>query len=95
MLNRKEKTNFDENSKIIKNPSELKKEEIIQENEGRQIIQENEENENEENYYIEEETKKNNIPCFEVLSNLILNFSKILKKDLIMFKNHLKLEQRL
>ena len=30
--------------------------------------------------HIEEETKKNNIPCFEVLSNLILNFSKLLKK---------------
>jgi len=31
--------------------------------------------------HIEEETKKNNIPCFEVLSNLILNFSKLLKKE--------------
>ena len=31
--------------------------------------------------YMEEETKKNNIPCFEVLSNLITDFSKLLKKE--------------
>ena len=31
--------------------------------------------------YMAEETKKNNIPCFEVLSNLITDFSKLLKKE--------------
>ena len=31
--------------------------------------------------YMEEETKKNNIPCFEALGDLILNFSKLLKKE--------------
>ena len=31
--------------------------------------------------YLTEESKKNNIPCFEVLGNLIDNFSKLLKKE--------------
>jgi len=31
--------------------------------------------------YLAEETKKNNVPCFEVLGNLILDFSKLLKKE--------------
>jgi len=31
--------------------------------------------------YMEEKTKKNNIPCFEALGDLILNFSKLLKKE--------------
>ena len=31
--------------------------------------------------YMAEKTKKNNIPCFEVLSNLITDFSKLLKKE--------------
>jgi len=31
--------------------------------------------------YLASETKKNNIPCFEVLGNLISNFSKLLKKE--------------
>ena len=31
--------------------------------------------------YIAEETKKNNIPCFEVLGNLIADFSKLLKQE--------------
>ena len=31
--------------------------------------------------YLKLETKKNNIPCFEVLGNLISNFSKLLKKE--------------
>jgi len=31
--------------------------------------------------YLIEECKKNNIPCFEVLGNLISNFSKLLKKE--------------
>ena len=31
--------------------------------------------------YIVEETKKNNIPCFEVLGSLISDFSKLLKKE--------------
>jgi [pyruvate, water dikinase]-phosphate phosphotransferase / [pyruvate, water dikinase] kinase len=31
--------------------------------------------------YMAEETKKNNIPCFEALSNLITDFSKLLKKE--------------
>ena len=31
--------------------------------------------------YLKSETKKNNIPCFEVLGNLISNFSKLLKKE--------------
>mgnify|MGYP006157084171 FL=1 len=31
--------------------------------------------------YMAEETKKNNIPCFEVLGNLITNFSKLLKQE--------------
>ena len=30
--------------------------------------------------YMEEESKKNNIPCFEVLGNLIADFSKLLKQ---------------
>ena len=30
--------------------------------------------------YIATETKKNNIPCFEVLGNLISDFSKLLNK---------------
>ena len=31
--------------------------------------------------YLATETKKNNIPCFEVLGNLITNFSKLLKQE--------------
>ena len=31
--------------------------------------------------YIVSETKKNNIPCFEVLGNLIADFSKLLKQE--------------
>ena len=31
--------------------------------------------------YLYSETKKNNIPCFEVLGNLISDFSKLLKKE--------------
>ena len=31
--------------------------------------------------YIDEETKKNNIPCFEALGNLIADFSKLLKQE--------------
>ena len=31
--------------------------------------------------YMAEETKKNSIPCFEVLGDLITNFSKLLKKE--------------
>ena len=31
--------------------------------------------------YLKLETKKNNIPCFEVLGDLISNFSKLLKKE--------------
>ena len=31
--------------------------------------------------YIVEETKKNNIPCFEVLGSLITDFSKLLKQE--------------
>ena len=31
--------------------------------------------------YIAEETKKNNIACFEVLGNLIADFSKLLKQE--------------
>ena len=31
--------------------------------------------------YMAEETKKNNIPCFEVLGNLIADFSKLLKQQ--------------
>jgi hypothetical protein len=31
--------------------------------------------------YLEEETKKNNIPCFEVLGSLISDFSKLLKQE--------------
>jgi len=31
--------------------------------------------------YMATETKKNNIPCFEVLGNLITNFSKLLKQE--------------
>ena len=31
--------------------------------------------------YMLEETKKNNIPCFAVLGNLITNFSKLLKQE--------------
>ena len=31
--------------------------------------------------YMATESKKNHIPCFEVLSNLIENFSKLLKKE--------------
>ena len=31
--------------------------------------------------YLTSETKKNNIPCFEVLGNLISNFSKLLKQE--------------
>jgi len=30
--------------------------------------------------YLEEKAKKNNIPCFSVLGDLILNFSKLLKQ---------------
>ena len=31
--------------------------------------------------YLDTETKKNNIPCFEVLGNLIASFSKLLKQE--------------
>ena len=31
--------------------------------------------------YLVEETKKNNIPCFEVLGSLISDFSKLLKQE--------------
>jgi [pyruvate, water dikinase]-phosphate phosphotransferase / [pyruvate, water dikinase] kinase len=31
--------------------------------------------------YMAEETKKNNIPCFEVLGNLITNFSRLLNQE--------------
>ena len=31
--------------------------------------------------YLSQETKKNNIPCFEVLGNLITDFSKLLKQE--------------
>ena len=31
--------------------------------------------------YLDAESKKNNIPCFEVLGNLITNFSKLLKQE--------------
>ena len=31
--------------------------------------------------YLEEKANKNNIPCFSVLGDLILNFSKLLKKE--------------
>ncbi len=31
--------------------------------------------------YLEEVCKKNNIPCFEVLGDLIINFSKLLKQE--------------
>ena len=31
--------------------------------------------------YLASETKKNNIPCFEVLGNLISNFSRLLKQE--------------
>ena len=31
--------------------------------------------------YMAEQTKKNNIPAFEVLGGLISNFSKLLKKE--------------
>ena len=33
--------------------------------------------------YIAEETKKNNVPSFEVLGNLISDFSKLLKQEAI------------
>ncbi len=33
--------------------------------------------------YLSEESKKNKIPCFEVLGNLISDFSKLLKKEAI------------
>ena len=31
--------------------------------------------------YLEDETKKNNTPCFEILGNLISDFSKLLKQE--------------
>jgi|TARA_B110000263_G_C15184329_1_gene453052 regulator of PEP synthase PpsR (kinase-PPPase family) len=37
--------------------------------------------ENELAHYLSKETKKNNIPCFEVLGTLISDFSKLLKQE--------------